>query len=227
MVWLSWRGCNWWLSWVLLHLHRWPSSRRHSDWGHRIAFVADANGLHLLVQVVLRNVLLIQTFIRWQCLLNTTLVITLVWLCFVERVLTVISLSLKDRSCSRWYWLRRPLAHIVCRCNYIGVVLNVVDIYAVNTIVEVSDIQGQVVIVDQLNIVYLFVDILIPTLTVLHSWWDLRANLWSSFSFQSIIWNVSSSTRGLTAELVMSWIIVSIHLSSLFNINNIIETLKN
>lgn len=58
-----------------------------------------------------------------------------------------------------------------------SIVLDVVDVNAVDSVVEIPDVQSQVVIVHQLHVVHLLVDELVPRLVRLHPHRHLGADL--------------------------------------------------
>lgn len=123
-------------------------------------------GLHLLVEIVLRYMLLVQTLV---CVLDSLELWSLARVRLVERVVPGVPLRLQDLTGSSWDGLRGSLVGSVSvGLQEVGVVIDIININAVDTVVEVADVQSQVVVVHQLHIVDLLVDILIPTIILLH-----------------------------------------------------------
>ena len=90
------------------------------------------------------------------------------------------------------------------------ILLDVVDIDVINSIIKITNIESQTIVVYKFNIIHLFVNILIPTRSW-HccTWWyisnNFRSNifLWSSWSFILII---TYSLIGIW-WITMSWVL--------------------
>ena len=115
--------------------------------------------LHLLVEVVLRDMLLVQTLVG---VLDSSELRPLSKIRLVERVVSAELGALGRPSGSPGNGLSGALCGSSELLEQVRVFNDIIYIIAVNPVVEVADIQREIVVVHQFDVVYLFVYVLVP-----------------------------------------------------------------
>ena len=158
---------------------RWQNIR-WSDWRNTVTFRHVLTGSSILLEsLMLRRSLILHELLlfskrgsRWSLKIVPLSSLDLIWqwvipivisLCFKHLIIGgtvgLYFIALATSSCCNCFDIDFGCAHI----SHWHISLNVIDVYIVDPVVEISHIQGQAVVVNELDIVHLLVDKLITT----------------------------------------------------------------